>query len=170
MKLRDLNIFSLFLLFTLISCSDRVVDNYPGTSGKIAVLSLYDNLENRIPGRQVPELQRVMSWMENDLLNQLWDENLEISFLEEIADYSSAMGPLIIVIAEAFTAGSAGGIPNGEPGSGPSFLEINYRILDTRGALVAEWQDAAQSRRGGTYCARSLNRRALQKLTATLQH
>jgi hypothetical protein len=40
-----------------------------------------------------------------------------------------------------------------------------YKLLDARGPLLTEWQDGVHSLKGGTYCARTLNRRAVAKIS-----
>ncbi len=40
-----------------------------------------------------------------------------------------------------------------------------YKLLDERGTLLTEWQDGVHSLKGGTYCARILNRRAVAKIS-----
>lgn len=170
MKPGAIPLLLLVVLLTLTSCGGREAEYLPGKSGRIAILSLHHDLQARTPGKQVMELQRVMSWMEKDLITELRNEGFETSFLKDMGNYSSSMGILFIINGEAFNAGRAGGIPSGEPGSGLSTLELSYRLLDERGALLAEWSDGAESRRGGTYCAQALNRRAMKKLETTLYY
>lgn len=170
MNLRVFSILIFLTLLTLTSCGQVGKVDMPGKSGKIVILSLYQNLQDQLPGKQIMELQRVIAWMEKDLTAALRDDGFETLLIREMADYNSAMGTLFIINSESFNAGTAGGIPSGEPGSGPSSLEVSYRVLDERGALLAEWRDGALSRRGGTYCASTLNRRALKKLESTLDY
>ena len=40
-----------------------------------------------------------------------------------------------------------------------------YLLLDEQGALFTEWQDGAHSLEGGTCCTRTLNRRAVAKIS-----
>lgn len=155
-------------LFTCLSCLCLLLVILAGCGGKetnlslnknrlIAVLTLDGNLPE-LKDKEEVELKRVIKWMDRDLVDRLREEEFTTSYIKEMKDYSSEMGDLFIVNVEFFNAGRRTISP------GPSSLELRFKLLDEKGALVAEWQDGADSRRGGTYCARLLNQRAVEKL------
>jgi len=76
-------------------------------------------------------------------------------------------GPVVCILdinVVFFNPGVTASLPQGRLGNPVSSIDMGYKLLDERGALLAEWQDRAHSIKGGTYCARTLNRRAVVKI------
>jgi len=102
--------------------------------------------------------------MNRDILNRMRQEGFVTSFIKDLKEYSSTMGTLTILDVIYFNSAHS------NRAKGPFSLEINYKLLDRRGAILAEWTDGADSKRGGTYCARALNKRAMEKISKLLKH
>lgn len=156
----------LLIIFTSGCGSDRTV-NLPGSAAGIAILSLDDSQKN-LAGYEWDQLQKVINWMDRDLSEGLRRKGFAITRLDDLKSYRSTMGYLFIVNVEYFNAGYFYNRPRNAPKTGPSSLELSYKVLDERGALLADWQDGVDSLKGGTYCAQTLNRRAVKKITPLL--
>lgn len=130
----------------------------------VAVLSVSSKVADLVDYEK-KELDRVVRWMDRDLIERLRKKKFKTSYLKEMKDYSKTMGDLFIINVEFFNGGRKNR-PSKAPDTGPSTLELKYTLLDARGALVAEWRDGADSRRGGTYCARLLNKKAVKRLNS----
>lgn len=159
------------LLFLLIvtnlitgGCGSREADFSPSRTDALAVVIYSDKERDQLSTRDQRELQRVIDWMDRDIIDSLRRFGFEMAPLTDIKNYSSGMGPLFIINVEFFNPGVTSDLPKGRMGSRVSSLDLSYRLLDERGYLLAEWQDGAHSIKGGTYCARTLNRRATQKI------
>ena len=132
----------------------------------IAVLTLDEKQHQNLTLDDRESLQRVMNWLDRDIIRRLRDKGLETSLLKDMKSYASNMGPLFIIHVESFTPGFGDRLARGSACGGASSLELSYKLLDERGALLTEWLDGADSVKGGTYCARALNRRAVERITA----
>lgn len=156
--------FVLFFVFisVLTGCGKSTVSQNLHQQRFVAVLTVDGDLSDLLD-YEVKELHRVLQWMDRDLLARLRKQDFSTSYLKNMKDYSDTMGDLFIVSVEYFNAGRKNR-PRNAPDKGPSTLELKYKLLDMKGALVAEWRDGADSRRGGTYCARLLNKRAVKRL------
>jgi len=55
-------------------------------------------------------------------------------------------------------------------GVGASSLDLNYKLLDKKGAELLAWKDGVGSSKGGTYCAQTLNRNTITKITTFLNN
>lgn len=160
--------FLLLLLAGIMSgCGGKDTASVPPRPAGIAVMTIDDQQQMEMEPNEGEVLAQVMNWLDRDIIRRLRDKGLEISVLKDIKRYSSTMGPLFIINVESFNPGIAAGLPRGTGAGDTSSLELSYKLLDERGALLAEWQDGAESIKGGTYCARSLNRRAMEKIEST---
>lgn len=160
--------FVLFLLAGIMSgCGWKDATKAQPRPAGIAIMSIDDQQQMEMEPDEGEVLQNVMNWLDRDIVRRLRDQGLEISVLKDIKRYSSTMGPLFIINVESFNPGSAAGLPRGKSGGGPSSLGLSYKLLDERGALLDEWLDSAESIKGGTYCARTLNIRAMERIATT---
>ncbi|MDK9708518.1 MAG: hypothetical protein OEL83_15860 [Desulforhopalus sp.] len=140
----------------------------PAQPNAVAVLTVADKERQQLPPDDRIELTRVMNWLDRDLIDHMRSNGIETVLLDDIKNYTSAMGPLFIINVEFFNPGTTPSLPRGRMGIPVSALDLSYKLLDERGALLTEWQDGEHSLKGGTYCARTLNRRAVDKITKTL--
>jgi hypothetical protein len=163
-----------FLMFFLITggCvkqeAARESVEAPSHTSAVAVLTVADKERQQLPPDGRDELNRVMNWLDRDLIDHMRSNGIETILLDDMKNYSSAMGPLFIINVEFFNPGTSPSLPRGRMGIQISALDLSYKLLDERGALLTEWQDGEHSIKGGTYCARTLNRRAVDKITKTL--
>jgi len=148
-----------------VSCSRPQATIEPVRSETIAVLTSAKKESRQLSHQDQKELRRVMSWLDRDIVELLRHNKFETVLLQDMKEYSSSMGPLFIVNVEYFNPGVTTSLPRGREGNPVSSLDINYKLLDQRGALLTEWQDGVHSIKGGTYCARTLNRRAVAKIS-----
>lgn len=153
----------LILACTVISCGKSSTTPPPGSAGGLAILTIDKDFKD-LPVWEWKELQRVLGWMHNDLRDELKGSGYVVTPIKDIKDYSSNMGKLLIVNIEHFYGGPVVRRPRGVVNQGLASLELSYKYLDSRGALLSSWQDGVNSMRGGTYCAEVLNNRAFEKL------
>ena len=163
---RILLLFFLTLsLGTTAGCGRPQAVIEPVRSETIAVLTSAKKESRQLSHQDQKELRRVMSWLDRDIVELLRQNNFETVLLQDMQEYTSGMGPLFIINVEYFNPGVTTSLPRGRSGNPVSSLDLNYKLLDQRGALLTEWQDGVHSIKGGTYCARTLNRRAVAKIS-----
>jgi hypothetical protein len=139
----------------------------PVETAAIAIL-LYEREPQGLPRHERHELQRVLHWLDRDLVGQLRERGYATTPLKEMKEYEAEMGALLIISVDGFSAGRLVRRPRGLPTPGPATLDLSYRLLDPRGALLGQWRDGAHSHRGGTYCAQTLNQRAMARVVTLL--
>ena len=153
----------IFLLLSITAVCPAAESNLSQSiDNTLVLLSLSEKTASQTEFEK-KELQRVVNWMDRDILERMRGEGFVTSFIKDMKEYSSTMGTLAILDVIYFNSA------HGKKGA-PFSLEVNYKLLDRRGALLTEWTDGADSRRGGTYCARALNKRAMAKITKLLKH
>lgn len=157
-------VLSLFLLLTM-GCGKKETAAIPHRSDSIAIFTIADKERQSLSPDDQKELQRVMAWLDRDVVDLLRNKGFNTVLLADMKQYSSNMGPLFIINVEFYNPGITASLPQGRMGNPVSSLDLAYKLLDERGALLTEWQDGAHSIKGGTYCARTLNRRATEKLS-----
>ena len=161
--------FLILLLFGITSgCGGKNTASVVPRPGAMAVMTIDDEQQMEMEPDEGEILDGVVSWLDQDIIHRLRDEGLKISVLRDLRKYSSSMGPLVIISVEAFNPGVADKQPRGAAGKGVASLALGYKLFDERGALLTEWQDGAESSKGANYCARDLNLRAMEKITAAL--
>ena len=154
----------IFLILSIATFCSAAESNFPQlVDDKLVLLSLSEKTACQTE-LEKDELQRVIHWMNRDILKRMRQEGFVTSFIKDMKEYSSTMGTLTILDVIYFNSA------HGNRKKGPFSLEVNYKLLDRRGALLAEWTDGADSRRGGTYCARALNKRAMEKINKLLKN
>ena len=157
-----ITVLAFLILSTATFCSAAESNFLQPVDDKLVLLSLSEKTAGQTK-LEKDELQRVIDWMDRDILKRMRREGFVTSFIKDMKEYSSTMGTLAILDVIYFNS-------DGNRKKGPFSLEVNYKLLDRRGALLAEWTDGADSRRGGTYCARALNKRAMEKISTLLKH
>jgi hypothetical protein len=106
--------------------------------------------------------------MDRDLLKIFKDAGYQPVLLKKMQDYRTDQGKLLIIEVERFNPGSRAARAFVGFGAGSASLDVNYKLLDERSALLTEWRDGVGSSKGPTYCAQTLNRRALAKVSPLL--
>lgn len=157
----------LLAFVTINGCTAKDTALLPAKPTGIAIMTIDDQQQQEMEPDEGEILDQVMIWLDQDIIRRLRDKGLEITQLKDIKRYSSSMGPLVLVNVEAFNAGIVPKTQRKAAGGSASSLELSYKLLDERGVVLAEWQDGAESIKGGTYCARDLNLRAVEKIAAT---
>lgn len=157
-----------FLVSLLVSitasCGKKEIETSLSHLSSLAMLTIADKEKEQLSPDDQKELHRVMTWLNRDLVDLMRDNSFDIVLLDDMKDYASSMGPMLIINFEFFNPGATASLPKGRMGSPISTLDLSYKILDERGALLTEWQDGEHSIKGGTYCARTLNRRAVKRI------
>lgn len=162
-RMPQLFLFTIFIII-LVGCGKKETSIATSHEYSIAVLTIADKEREQLSPDDQKELHRVMTWLDRDIVDLLRDNSFQTVLLDDMKSYSSRMGPLFIINVEFFNPGVTASLPQGRMGNPVSSLDLGYKLLDERGALLTEWQDGAHSIKGGTYCARTLNRRALAKI------
>lgn len=164
------------LLLTLVlvlgvtgGCGKKRIAVNPQVNQAIAVLTLDGDLPNQT-GDQERELNRVIEWMDRDLIRNMQKSGLQPILIKDMEDYKAEMGTLLVVDVEHFNAGNRAARAFIGFGAGAASLDLYYKLLDKNGTLLAEWRDGVGSSMGGTYCAQTLNRRALAKVVGILNN
>jgi len=161
-------ILSLLLLAGIVGgCGKKRVSLNPGVPKDIVVLTLDGNLQGQTDD-QVAALQSVLRWMDRDIINNLKRSGYNAILIKEKKDYTASMGKLLTIDVEDFNAGSRAARAFVGFGAGAASLDLDYHFLDESGHLIEEWKDGVGSSKGGTYCAQTLNRNAIEKITALL--
>ncbi|MBU1567278.1 MAG: hypothetical protein KJ630_16850 [Proteobacteria bacterium] len=161
-------LFSIFILI-IVGCGKKETITAPFSEDSIAVFTTADKERDQLSTDDQKELHRVFTWLNRDVVDLLRENGFKTVLLEDMKSYSSSMGPLFIINVEFFNPGVTASLPQGRMGNPVSSLDLSYKLLDERGALLTEWHDGAHSIKGGTYCARTLNRRAVEKITEFFQ-
>lgn len=139
----------------------------PQAGTKIAVLTLDGDLAGQTAD-QARELDMVMQWMDRDIIKIMRQAGFEPVLIKEMQGYKSDMGKLLVIEVERFNAGNRAARAFVGFGAGAASLDLGYKLLDENGALLSEWRDGVGSSKGGTYCAQTLDRRALGKVSGLL--
>lgn len=162
-----------FLIFLLLvpawGCERKEMASLPPGPAGMAVVTLADEERKRLSPADGEVLFQVMNWLDHDMRRRLGDRGYEVALLRDMNSYAAPMGPLLVMDIQSFEPGLAANSPYREARGVPSALVIKYRLLDQRGGLLDQWQDGAESIKGGTYCARTLNRRAVEKVAAAFR-
>lgn len=145
-------------------CGTKKAETASRTTTPIALLTLSDGISESNPDME-RELRLTLEWMDRDLLKLFRESGFQPLILKEMGEYRTDQGKLLIVNVERFNPGSKAARAFVGFGAGAASLDLGYRLLDERGALLAEWRDGVGSSKGPTYCAQTLNRRALAKVS-----
>jgi hypothetical protein len=135
----------------------------------IAFLTLDGDLPEQTT-EQLRELKITMEWMDDNLIKIFRKSAFQPQVIKEMSAYKPEMGKLLIIKVERFNAGSRAARAFVGFGAGSASLDLHYKLLDEKGALLSEWRDGVGSSKGATYCAETLNRRALEKALELLNN
>lgn len=139
----------------------------PQAGTRIAVLTLDGNLPGQTAD-QARELNIVMDWMDSDIIKIMNKAGYEAVLIKQRQAYKREMGKLLVIEVERFNAGNRAARAFVGYGAGAASLGLTYKLFDENGRSLAEWRDEVGSSKGGTYCAQTLDRRALDKVNGLL--
>lgn len=169
--------FTLVLsLFLLVGLAGGCTQNGTGKGADIkpraeatnlAIVTLKGDLPGQTPD-QARELDLVMQWMDRDIVKIFKQAGFQPVLIKDMQGYKPEMGKLLVVRVERFDAGSRAARAFVGFGAGAASLDLGYKLLDEKGAVVSEWRDGVGSSKGGTYCAQTLDKRALDKVAGLL--
>ncbi|MBI9088929.1 MAG: DUF4410 domain-containing protein [Desulfobacterium sp.] len=155
----------LFFVILAVGCNGARTApkaNVTGGTGEMSVLSLRGDTSSMTQD-QIVELQRVGKWMDRDIIKQLSRAGYKSKLIKSRKAFKGPGNLLIIKVAKFKPGNKAARVFVGF-GAGGSSLDLNYQLLDSKGKILTKWDDGVGSSKGGTYCAQTLNRRALVKL------
>ncbi len=159
---------SLILMMTFTgSCGKKRVSLNPNVAKDLTVLSLDGNLPGQTDD-QITELNRVLTWMDRDIIKNLKRAGFNAVIVKDMKEYKPNMGKLLIIDVEDFNAGNRAARAFVGFGAGASSLDLSYKLLDQKGVPLMDWKDGVGSSKGGTYCAQTLNHNAIEKITTLL--
>lgn len=171
MAKRLLLLCSLLLLTLSIGCSgvktNQKTVSTALTGGDMSVLSLRGDTSGMTKD-QIVELKRVGTWMDRDIIKQLKKAGYNPKLLKSRKDFKGP-GHLLIIDVAKFKAGNKAARVFVGFGAGGSSLDLKYKLIDSRGASMSSWEDGVGSSKGGTYCAQTLNRNTIKKLSTILK-
>jgi Domain of unknown function (DUF4410) len=157
----------LLCLFLVTGCGKKTAEPVSSATIPLALLTLDDQLTEK--NLEVEKDLRVtVDWMDRDLLKIFQDAGYQPVLLKKMQDYRTDQGKLLIASIERFNPGSRAARAFVGFGAGSASLDVSYKLLDEHGALLTEWRDDVGSSKGPTYCAQTLNRRALAKVSPLL--
>ena len=161
-------ILSLTLLLGLTGgCVKKRAEVNPQVTRTIAILTLDGKLPNQTAD-QDRELKTVIDWMDRDLLKIMKQAGFQPVLIKDRQEYQPEMGKLLVVDVDKFNAGNRAARAFVGFGAGAASLDLRYKLLDESGGPLSEWRDGVGSSLGGTYCAQTLNKRALDKVVGLL--
>lgn len=154
---------SLLVVGVLGGCGKKRAKLNPTMSESIAVLTMDGNLPDQTDD-QIAELDRVLEWMDDDIIANLKRSGFNAVLINNKKEYLAEMGNLLVIDVEAFTAGNRALRGFVGFGAGSASLDLDYNLLNTKGEKLLSWKDGVGSSKGGTYCAQTLNVNAQDKL------
>ena len=161
-------VLSLIMMMSFTSsCGKKRVSLNPNVAKDITVLSLDGNLPDQTDD-QIDELDRVITWMNRDIIKNLKRTGFNAVLVKEMKDYKPNMGKLLIIDVEKFNAGNRAARAFVGFGAGASSLDLSYKLMDEKGVQLTDWKDGVGSSKGGTYCAQTLNHNAIERVTILL--
>lgn len=168
MKATSLFLSIFFLIGCISGCGQKKTDPNPSVVRDITVLTL-DGDVSGLTADQARELGNTVTWMDRDIIKNLNKAGFRAVLIKSIHDHKAEMGKLLIAEVERFNAGNRAARALVGFGAGAASLDLRYKLLDERGSTLAEWRDGVGSSKGATYCAETLNKRAVDKVISTLK-
>lgn len=165
-------VFFLTLIFIVTAtggCGRKNVTLNPGVANDLTILTLNDSVHNQTKDQEV-ELKRVITWMERDILKNMKRAGYNALLIKDMKDYKKTSSKLLIIDVDNFNAGNRAARTFVGFGAGASSLDLNYTLLDENGVELLGWKDGVGSSKGGTYCAQTLNRNTITRITTFLNN
>ncbi len=159
----------LFVLLLFVGCNSQTAQVSPQKQSQkpIAVLIDDGNLEGQTADQRA-ELDRVLQWMERDIVKQLSRAGFDAKLLNSKKEFQAEMGVMWKMTVKNFNAGNRALRAFVGYGAGASSLDMTYTLVDAKGKKIEQWDDGVGSSKGGTYCAQTLNRRNVKRLADSL--
>ena len=151
----------------LSGCGRKSVSLSPGIESDLTILTLNGNLQNQTEDQKV-ELNRVITWMDRDIVKNMKSAGFNAVLIKDLKNYKKNSSKLLVIDVDKFNAGNRAARAFVGFGAGASSLDLNYKLLDEKGAELMTWKDGVGSSKGGTYCAQTLNRNTIIKITTFL--
>jgi len=136
-------------------------------SGDIAVLNQGADT-SALNKDQIKLLQRSLTWMDRDLPKVLKKTGLKPTLIKAEKDFSGGDSLLLKLTVTDHKMIPRGARFLGGMMAGADRLSVHYELIDKSGKTVLTWDDSQSSTRGGTYCAKTLNRNAVKKIVEHL--
>ena len=152
----------IFVLGILSGCGKRAAKLNIDTAPKIVVLTI-DNKPRNLEEGIANEYDRVITWMNRDIIKVLKNSGFEATLIKSKKEYRSANGKLLVMNVSKLDVGNRGMRIFVGFGAGAASLDIDYKLYKN-GKKLHQWTDGVGSSRGGTYCAQTLNRNVANKL------
>lgn len=164
-KMKTLPLFLSMLLFLGLTggCGKKKTHLNPSEVKDLAVLTMGGNFHEK-SADQERELLIALEWLDRDFIKICKKSGIRVTSIKDMQTYTPAMGKLLVVDVERFSAGNRAARAFVGFGAGSASLALNYKLLDENGALLSEWKDGVSSSKGSTNCAEILNRKALEKV------
>lgn len=153
----------------LSGCGRKNVSLSPGIASDLTILTLNGNLPSQTKDQEV-ELGRVITWMDRDILKNMKRAGYNAILIKDVKDYKQNSSKLLVIDVDNFNAGNRAARAFVGFGAGASSLDLNYKLIDEKGSELLAWKDGVGSSKGGTYCAQTLNRNTINKITTFLNN
>lgn len=158
----------LFLCLTC-GCGKETTQLNPIPVNDLAVLTLGGNFPERTADQE-RELLITLEWLNRDFIKKCKKSGIRVTPIKDMQAYKPAMGKLLVIDVERFSAGNRAARAFVGFGAGSASLALNYKLLDEKGGLLLEWQDGVSSSKGSTNCAEILNRKALENVNGIFKN
>ncbi len=170
-KMKTLPLFLSMLLFLGLTggCGKNKTHLNPSVLKDLAVLTMGGNFPEKTAD-QKRELLIALEWLDRDFTKICEKLGIRVTSIKDIQAYKPAMGNLLVIDVERFSAGNRAARAFVGFGAGSASLALNYKLLDENGSLLSEWKDGVSSSKGSTNCAEILNRKALENVVGIFKY
>ncbi|MBU0483383.1 MAG: hypothetical protein KKB30_02560 [Proteobacteria bacterium] len=161
---------AIFAVSFFTGCGGTKVSLPQGVSSDIAVLSLGADTSKLNPD-QVALLNQTLNWMDRNLMQALGRKGFQPTRINTENEFAGAGNSYLLKMAITdhkmipkgvrFMVGMMGGADR---------LGVHYELVDQDRKTVLAWDDTQGSTKGGTYCAQTLNRNAVEKIANFLSN
>ena len=142
----------------------KTVNLPEGVSRDIAVLSLGADTSS-LNQDQIDLLDQTLNWMDRNIMQTLGRSGFQPTRINTENDFSGSGNGYLLKISITdhkmipkgvrFMAGMMAGTDR---------LEAHFDLVDQNHKTVLSWDDTQGSTKGGTYCAQTLNRNAVERI------
>lgn len=153
-------------LFSGCGGGSKSVSMPVGVSQDIAVLSLGADTSELTPD-QIALLNRTLTWMDRDIMQVLKRKGMAPTRINAEQDFTGAGNSYLLKISithhKMIPKGARfwGGMM-----AGADTLGAHFDLVDQNNQTVLSWDDMQGSTKGGTYCAKTINRNAGEKIAS----
>jgi hypothetical protein len=157
-------------LFTGCGGGSKKVALPAQVSRNIAVLSLGADTSN-LNRDQIALLNQSLDWMDRDIMRALGKQGFQPTRVNTENEFTGAGNGYLLKITITdhkmipkgirFVAGMMAGADR---------LSADFELIDPHHQTVLSWDDTQGSTKGGTYCAQTLNRNAVERIVTHLSN